>query len=185
MIRNATTTTIAPTGSISIIAGCSSGIEPVFDLVTVQKRPVGEHRVIHPLYEEWIRNNKDVPLPPYFVTAREIPYQWHIKMQAAFQRQTQNAVSKTINMPNSSTKEDVSKAFLLAYELGCKGITVYRDGSRKKQVISSQPEVDENKKADDLPSVLDAKRICIETFEGKVYVNIRFTNLLDEYSLLL
>jgi ribonucleoside-diphosphate reductase alpha chain len=175
-IRNATTTTIAPTGSISIIAGCSSGIEPVFDFVTVQKRPVGEHKVTHPLYEEWIRNNGDKRLPSYFVTAKEMPFDWHIKMQAAFQKHTHNAVSKTINMPKSSTKEDVSKAFLLAHELGCKGITIYRDGSRKEQVISSPPEADENKKADDLPSVLDAKRICIDTFEGKVYVNISLSS---------
>lgn len=171
-IRNATTTTIAPTGSISIIAGCSSGIEPVFDFVTVQKRPVGEHKVTHPLYEEWLKEHGDGALPPHFVTAREIPYQWHIRMQAAFQKHTHNAVSKTINLPNSSTKEDISKAFLLAHELGCKGITIYRDGSRKEQVISST----ENKKADDLPSVLDAKRICIDTFEGKVYVNISLSS---------
>jgi ribonucleoside-diphosphate reductase alpha chain len=171
-IRNATTTTIAPTGSISIIAGCSSGIEPVFDFVTVQKRPVGEHKVTHPLYEEWLKEHGDGALPPHFVTAREIPYQWHIKMQAAFQKHTHNAVSKTINLPNNSTKEDVSNAFLLAFELGCKGITIYRDGSRKEQVISST----ENKKADDLPPVLDAKRICIDTFEGKVYVNISLSS---------
>jgi ribonucleoside-diphosphate reductase alpha chain len=171
-IRNATTTTIAPTGSISIIAGCSSGIEPVFDFVTVQRRPVGEHKVTYPLYEEWFKEHGDGALPPHFVTAREIPYQWHIKMQAAFQKHTHNAVSKTINLPNSATKEDVSKAFLLAHELGCKGITIYRDGSRKEQVISST----ENKKADDLPSVLDAKRICIDTFEGKVYVNISLSS---------
>jgi ribonucleoside-diphosphate reductase alpha chain len=175
-IRNATTTTIAPTGSISIIAGCSSGIEPVFDFVTVQKRPVGEHKVIHPLYEEWLKEHGDGALPPHFVTAREIPYQWHIKMQAAFQKHTHNAVSKTINLPNNSTKEDVSKAFFLAHELGCKGITIYRDGSRKEQVISSPPEADENKKADDLPPVLDARRICIDTFEGKVYVNISLSS---------
>jgi ribonucleoside-diphosphate reductase alpha chain len=174
-IRNATTTTIAPTGSISIIAGCSSGIEPVFDFVTVQRRPVGEHKVIHPLYEEWFKEHGDVRLgriPPHFVTAREIPYQWHIKMQAAFQKHTHNAVSKTINLPSKSTKEDVSEAFLLAHELGCKGITIYRDGSRKEQVISST----ENKKADDLLSVLDAKRICVDTFEGKVYVNISLSS---------
>jgi ribonucleoside-diphosphate reductase alpha chain len=168
-MRNATTTTIAPTGSISIIAGCSSGIEPVFDFVTVQKRPVGEHRVIHLLYEEWLKEHGDVALPPCFITAREIPYQWHIRMQAAFQKHTHNAVSKTINLPNNSTKGDVSEALLLAHKLGCKGITLYRDGSRKEQVITS---VQISGEADALAPVLDAKRICIDTFEGKVYVNI-------------
>jgi len=169
-LRNATTTTIAPTGSISLIAGSSSGIEPIFDFVTIQKRPIGEHKVIHPLYEEWVRNNGDKPLPPYFVTAKEIPYQWHIKMQAAFQRHTHNAISKTINLPNNSTKEDIASAFLTAYELGCKGVTVYRDGSRQKQVISSAKVAKAD--SDDLPPVMDAKRVCIDTSEGKVYVNV-------------
>jgi len=175
-VRNATITTIAPTGSISIIAGCSSGIEPVFDFVTVQKRPVGEHRVVHPLYEEWVRNNagsrydsKPRPLPPYFVTAKEIPFEWHIRMQAAFQSHTHNAVSKTVNLSRDSGKENVERVFLLAYELGCKGVTVYRDGSRSAQVISSA-----DSKGKDLPSVLEAKRVCIETPEGKVYFNISF-----------
>jgi len=173
-IRNATTTTIAPTGSISIIAGCSSGIEPVFDFVTEQRRPIGEHQVVHPLYEEWTSLNKGKPLPAYFVTAKEIPIEWHIKMQAAFQKYVHNAVSKTINLPDSAAKDDVAKAFLLAYELGCKGVTVYRDGSRSVQVISS---VGSESGRSKLPSVLEGKRVSIETPEGKVYFNISF---LDE-----
>lgn len=166
-IRNATTTTIAPTGSISIIAGCSSGIEPVFDFVTIQKRPVGEHQVVHPLYARWLEENGKEPLPDYFITAKEIHYEWHIRMQAAFQRHTHNAVSKTINLPNSASKEDVSKAFLMAYNLGLKGITVYRDGSRQEQVISSA-----SVRHDKTQNVLDAKRICVDTSEGKVYINV-------------
>jgi ribonucleoside-diphosphate reductase alpha chain len=169
-VRNATTTTIAPTGSISIIAGCSSGIEPVFDFVTIQKRPVGEHKVVHPLYEEWVKNNGDKSLPEYFVTARDIPYEWHLKMQAAFQKYTHNAVSKTINLPNSASKEDISKAFLMAYKLGLKGITVYRDGSRQEQVISSASEG--KTFSGKTQNVLDAKRICVDTSEGKVYINV-------------
>lgn len=171
-VRNATFTTIAPTGSISILAGCSSGIEPVFDWVTVQKRPIGEHRVVHPAYEEWERRHPGESAPSYFVTAREIPYEWHIRMQAAFQKYVNNAVSKTINLPREARREDVSKAFLLAYDLGCKGITVYRDGSRAGQVISSASSSEA--KGDDLPAVLDAKRICIETHEGRVYFTISF-----------
>ncbi len=173
-VRNATTTTIAPTGSISIIAGCSSGIEPVFDFVTIQKRSVGEHKVVHPLYEEWIKNNGNTLLPEYFVTARQIPYEWHIRMQAAFQRHTHNAVSKTINLPNNSTREDISKAFLMAYNLGLKGITVYRDGSRQTQVISSASE--QTKRNDEVQHVLDAKRICVDTSEGKVYINVSLSS---------
>lgn len=171
-VRNATLTTIAPTGSISILAGCSSGIEPVFDWETVQKRPVGEYRVIHPVYEEWKRNNFERVVPSYFVTAKEIPWEWHIRMQAAFQKFVNNAVSKTINLSREAGREDVSKAFLLAYELGCKGVTVYRDGSRSEQVISSASSA--VREPDDLPPVLDAKRICIETHEGRVYFTISF-----------
>jgi len=168
-VRNATTTTIAPTGSISILAGCSSGIEPIFDWVTVQKRPIGEHRFVYPDYERWMEGNPGKPLPSFFITAKEIPFEWHIRMQAAFQRHTHNAVSKTINLPSIATREDVSRAFLMAYDLGCKGLTVYRDGSRNEQVISSTVS-----ETNDLPSVLEAKRVCIETPEGKVYFNISF-----------
>jgi len=99
LIRNATTTTIAPTGTLSIIAECSSGIEPVFAWETIQKRPVGEHSVVHPIYKTFKDAGKSIP--EYFVTAGEIAPEWHIKMQAAFQKYTHNAVSKTVNLPNS------------------------------------------------------------------------------------
>jgi len=168
-MRNATTTTIAPTGSISIIAGCSSGIEPVFAWETIQRRPVGEHVVVHPVYADWKEKHPGEPLPPWFVTAREISSEWHVRMQAAFQKYTHNAVSKTVNLPNSATKEDVEKIFLLAYELGCKGVTVYRDGSRKVQVISdrTQEAVEE-----ELGPVEESRRVRVKTPEGNVYIHI-------------
>lgn len=177
-IRNATTTTIAPTGSLSIIAECSSGIEPIFAWETIQKRPVGEHKVVHPIYKAFKGDGRTIP--EYFVTAGEISPEWHIKMQATFQRYTHNAVSKTINLPNSATKEDIEKTFRLAYSLGCKGLTVYRDGSRQEQVIST---VKEKKKEDtekdtektteeEMRVVEDAKRIRVKTSEGNVYVII-------------
>jgi ribonucleoside-diphosphate reductase alpha chain len=168
-MRNATTTTIAPTGSISIIAGCSSGIEPIFAWETIQRRPVGEHVVVHPIYEEYREKHPGEPLPPWFVTAREISPEWHVRMQAAFQKYTHNAVSKTVNLPNSATKEDVEKIFLLAYELGCKGVTVYRDGSRKVQVISdrTQEAVEE-----ELGPVEESRRVRVKTPEGNVYIHI-------------
>ncbi|OQA95294.1 MAG: Ribonucleoside-diphosphate reductase NrdZ [Spirochaetes bacterium ADurb.Bin218] len=174
-IRNATTTTIAPTGTLSIIAECSSGIEPVFAWETIQKRPVGEHRVVHPIYKTFKDAGKSIP--EYFVTASEIAPEWHIKMQAAFQKHTHNAVSKTINLPNSATKEDVEKAFRLAHSLCCKGITVYRDGSRMEQVISStqktqQTQEPQQTQEEELRTVEEAKRIRVKTSEGNVYVII-------------
>lgn len=159
-MRNATTTTIAPTGSISMVAGVSSGIEPLFALsyykevfggvrlpeinnqllkVLEDFKPADRERI----KEEIIKNGsvqkiKEIParVRKVFVTAHEIPYEWHLKMQAAFQKYTDNAVSKTINLPYAATVSDVQNAFILAWKLGCKGITIYRDQSRPTQVLN-------------------------------------------------
>lgn len=157
-MRNATVTTIAPTGSISIIAGCSSGIEPLFAIAFIRNVLEGTRLLeVNKHFEAIARERgfysrslmteiarkgsiRDVPGIPedvkrVFVTAHDISPEWHVRMQAAFQKYTDNAVSKTINMPHSATIEDVKKAFILAYELKCKGITVYRYGSKKEQVL--------------------------------------------------
>jgi ribonucleoside-diphosphate reductase alpha chain len=152
-LRNATLTTIAPTGTLSIIANCSSGIEPLFALAYKRLILNSELHEINPLLMQMakeqgfysdalkkhimekgnLRGFKDVPrkIKSIFKTAHEIPYEKHIEMQAAFQRYTDNAVSKTINMPHRAKAEDVASAYLLAYEKGCKGITVFRYGTVK------------------------------------------------------
>lgn len=158
-LRNATRVTIAPTGTLSIIANCSSGIEPLFALSYVHQI-LGNKKIsgLHPLFEETakekgfysqalvkeistkgsIRDIKNIPedIKRVFVTARDISPEWHVRMQATFQKHVDNAVSKTVNFPPNSTKEDVEKVFLLAYKSGCKGITVYRDKSRMSQALS-------------------------------------------------
>jgi ribonucleoside-diphosphate reductase alpha chain len=160
--RNATITTVAPTGTISLIADCSSGIEPVYS-VGYYRRSFGSERMlfIHPLFEEYARQQgfyshslmnriatngsleqiAEIPEDArrLFVTTHEIAPEWHVQMQAAFQKHIDAAVSKTINFPHTASVEDVRQAYLSAYELGCKGLTIYRDGSREKQVLSTQP----------------------------------------------
>jgi len=159
-MRNATVTTVAPTGTISIISGCSQGIEPFFAIAYIRDvaDSLGKSLVeINPLFEDIalregfyseelmrkisrktsIQDVDEVPenIRKVFVTAHDISAEWHVRMQAAFQKHTDNAVSKTINFPNSATPNDIEKAYWLAYKSGCKGITVYRHGSREMQVL--------------------------------------------------
>jgi ribonucleoside-diphosphate reductase alpha chain len=151
-MRNAAVTTIAPTGSISRIAGCSSGIEPIFQIAKSKIQNGQKLIQLHHLIEElgteegWLSDKvrhlfgqgvspKDIPEMPsriseVIITAHQVVPEWHVRIQAAFQEFTDNAVSKTINLPSDATMEDVDKALRLTYELGCKGTTVYRDASR-------------------------------------------------------
>jgi len=136
-IRNATLLTQAPTGTISILADTSSGIEPIYDFCYTRKDRIGEHVVCHPLYKDYRDAHPDEELPPYFITAKELPPEEHIKMQAAIQKYVDASISKTVNAPNEHALEDVKKMYTLAYELGCKGVTYYRDGSRDESVLTS------------------------------------------------
>jgi len=159
-VRNATRTTIAPTGTLSIIAGCSSGIEPLFALSYIRNILDGAQLVeINPYFEEVARDGgfyseelmqqlangahlSEIDGVPdkakrSFVTAHEISPEWHVRMQAAFQKSTHNAVSKTVNFPQEATREDITKVYMMAYQEGLKGITIYRDRSRESQVLST------------------------------------------------
>ncbi len=159
-MRNATVTTIAPTGTISIIAGCSQGIEPLFGIVYIREvaESLGRSLIeINPLFESLalkegfydeelikkiarktsIQDVVEIPerIKRLFTVSHDIEAEWHVRMQAAFQRHTDNAVSKTVNFPNRATPDDVERAYQMAHKLGCKGVTVYRHGSREKQVL--------------------------------------------------
>ncbi|MDR1891802.1 MAG: vitamin B12-dependent ribonucleotide reductase [Oscillospiraceae bacterium] len=158
-VRNATVTTIAPTGTLSIIANCSSGIEPVFGFAYIRNIMDGtELTEVNPVLRQTLERRglltdellrqiaahdtlaqlDGVPedMKQVFVSAHDISPEYHIKMQAAFQKHTDNAVSKTVNFRRSATPEDVREVYFLAYRLGCKGVTIYRDGSRSEQVLN-------------------------------------------------
>lgn len=156
-VRNATRTTIAPTGSLSLIANCSQSIEPIFAISHIRRVMGYELLEVNSAFEEEmkkeglfasdiirqvsgkssIQDTSEIPkrLRKIFITAHDVSPEYHAKMQAEFQKNTDNAVSKTVNLPSSATTADVKKVYLLAYELGCKGITVYRNRSRKNQVL--------------------------------------------------
>lgn len=158
-MRNGTITTIAPTGTLSIIANCSSGVEPVFGYVYIRNIMDGTEMIeVNPILkaelekrglysdelmkriakEGTVAHIEELPedLRRVFVSAHDISPEYHIRMQAAFQKGTDNAVSKTVNFSNSATKEDVASVYTLAFHLGCKGVTIYRDGSRAEQVLN-------------------------------------------------
>jgi ribonucleoside-diphosphate reductase alpha chain len=173
-MRNATVFTIAPTGTISRIAGCSSSIEPVFAFEVTSKIIDSELKDVHPIYAEWKDKNPGKPLPNWFRAAHEIAPEWHIKTQAAFQKHVDNSVSKTINFPHEASVEDVEKAYLQAWDLGTKGITIYRDGCRESQVLykNGTEILHPQGRPDSLPSVTDK----IKTGFGNLYVTISFHN---------
>jgi ribonucleoside-diphosphate reductase alpha chain len=198
-LRNATTTTIAPTGTLSIIAGCSSGIEPLFALSFVRTVMDNDKLTeVNPVFERVARERgfyspelmdriarrgsiaamEEIPedVRRVFVTAHDVSPEWHIRMQAAFQKHTDNAVSKTVNLPREATPEDVRQVYDLAYRLGCKGVTIYRDGSKENQVLSFGAKKEE---ADrmlgavlDRPETLFGFTTKIKTGYGQLYVTV-------------
>ena len=198
--RNATTTTIAPTGTLSILAGCSSGIEPLFALSFVRNVMDNDQLLeVNPIFEQVARERgfyshdlmdaiarqgsihslEEIPedIRKVFVTAHDVSPEWHIRMQAAFQKHTDNAVSKTVNLPQDATVEDVRKVYDLAYQLGCKGVTIYRDGSKENQVLSfaRKDEKEENgfmRAVKERPETLNGFTTKIKTGYGHLYVTV-------------
>jgi len=205
--RNSTVTTIAPTGTISIIANASSGVEPLFAVSYI--RTVMDKNVmveVNPVFEKIAKERgfyseelmkkiaehgtvHDIPEVPadirnIFVTAHDITPENHIQMQAAYQQYTDNAVSKTVNFPNTATIDDVEKVYMMAYETGCKGVTIYRDGSRDEQVLTTgkkdepvavvQAPVEDDKKAikRDRPKALKGCTHQMQTGCGPLYITI-------------
>ncbi|MCX8053036.1 MAG: adenosylcobalamin-dependent ribonucleoside-diphosphate reductase [Armatimonadetes bacterium] len=202
-VRNATVTTIAPTGTLSIIAGCSSGIEPLFAISYVKRVMDGAELLeVNPYFEKVARERgfysdelmrkiaerggvRGLPQVPedvqrVFATALDISPTWHVRMQAAFQRFTDNAVSKTVNFPEDATPNDVRQVYELAYREGCKGCTIYRYGSRESQVLNV---AGKEKKTEESatgavrgprprPTRTYGSTECISTGCGKMYVTI-------------
>ena len=184
--RNATVTTIAPTGTLSLLAGCSSGVEPLFALCFTRNILDGEKLLeVNPFFEQAVRaagldsaelmqtvlekgSIRDMDVLPeslrrVFVTAMDIDPVWHLRMQAAFQRHTDNAVSKTVNLPNSATEQDIYDIYWLAFKEGCKGVTVYRDGCKALQVLATG---EGQKKMDAVPAPVSAVRKRPDVVEG-------------------
>jgi ribonucleoside-diphosphate reductase alpha chain len=204
-LRNATVTTIAPTGTLSIIANCSSGIEPLFAVSYVRTVMDNDRLIeVNPLFEDLavkqgfysrelmaliaehgsVAGVEGVPaeVQNVFVTAHEVAPEWHVRMQAAFQKSTDNAVSKTVNFGNEATIEDVRHVYDLAHELGVKGVTIYRDGSKENQVLSTGKTTKPGASAEPArhgeieprprPSVTMGRTEKIQTGCGNLYVTI-------------
>lgn len=186
-IRNAVILTQAPTGTTSLLAGVSSGIEPVFDFVFKRVDRTGEHIIYHPLLKQWMDEHPDQERPDYFVGANDLTPEDHIRVQAMVQRYTDSSISKTCNAPNSHTIEEVERLYRLAYESGCKGVTYYRDGSRdavlhhiddKKQ--EQKPEAAKaaapasviDKSIRPLPAVVHGYTRKMQAPEGKVNITL-------------
>ncbi|TLM79799.1 MAG: vitamin B12-dependent ribonucleotide reductase [Actinobacteria bacterium] len=208
-MRNATVTTIAPTGTLSIIANCSSGIEPLFAVSYIRTVMDNDRLVeVNPLFEEMavrggfsspelmeriadhgtVDGIEDIPaeVRALFRTAHDITPEWHVRMQAAFQKFTDNAVSKTVNFPNEATADDVREVYDLAHDLGVKGVTIYRDGSKAGQVLTTGKSASGGTAADGTagvhgeieprprPAVTEGRTTKIQTGCGNLYVTINW-----------
>jgi ribonucleoside-diphosphate reductase alpha chain len=183
-LRNAAITTIPPVGSGSILAGCSSGVEPVFALSYTRRSKSlseGEFKVFHPLVKEYMGVNgadDEKELPNYFVTSHQIRPEMRVMMQATIQKHIDTAISSTVNLPEEITQEEVEKVYMLAWKMGCKGITVYREGSREgileTEKVAAKAEVP--KMTFERPRLMEGKTLKLRLPQGGLYLT---ANLVD------
>jgi len=187
--RNAVLLTQAPTGTTSLLAGVSSGIEPVYDFAMIRRDRTGEHILYHPLLQEWRNEHPNEATPDYFVSSKDLTPEEHVRVQAIIQTYTDASISKTVNAPNEHTVEQVQTLYRLAYETGCKGVTYYRDGSRdavltriedekkaeqkvKEQTFVMEPVTSIQQGIKPLPAVLHGYTRHLNSPEGKVNITI-------------
>ena len=179
-IRNAAVTTIPPVGSGSILAGTSSGVEPVFALFYTRRSKSlseGEFKVFHPLVKEYMAASgarDEGQVPNYFVTAHQIRPEMRVKMQATIQRHIDTAISSTVNLPEDITPEEVEKIYTLAWKMGCKGITVYREGSREgileTEKVAKKAEPPRVAAAFERPKVMEGRTLKLKLPQGSIYL---------------
>lgn len=186
-IRNALLLTQAPTGKISLLAGVSSGIEPVFSFSYIQKDRLGERTMYHPLYQAWVDEHDIEDMPDYFVVADDLTPEEHVNIQALIQKYTDSSISKTVNAPEVHSIEDVKTLYRLAYETGCKGISYMREGSREGTLVRSKEKekeetVKENERVDYQawvrPTKIAGSTYRLKTPLGTAFITVNH----DEYS---
>ncbi len=181
-IRNAVLLTIAPTGTTSLISGVSSGVEPVYEFEFIRKDRLGEHLMYHPLFEEWKKQNPKAQRPDYFVSANDLTPEEHVKVQAVAQDYIDSSISKTVNAPKTHTVDDVKRLYEMAFDMGLKGITYMRDGSREgvlsrkeekkeeKEIIA--PSVSTSLPVIPRPMMVEGVTYGTDTPVGKTYITI-------------
>lgn len=192
-IRNVTVITQAPTGSTGTMVGTSTGIEPYFAFEYFRQSRLGMDKQYVPIAQEWINANPGQELPDYFATAQDLSAQDHVRVQAVIQKWVDSSISKTANAPNDFSVEDTKELYELAFDLGCKGVTIYRDGSRDVQVLTTEkkekPEekkpqvvqaqtaiVNKEKEYQRRPQILQGATYKMNTPLGKAYITINDVN---------
>ncbi|MEK7186202.1 MAG: adenosylcobalamin-dependent ribonucleoside-diphosphate reductase [Patescibacteria group bacterium] len=197
-IRNAVLLTIAPTGTTSLLSGVTSGVEPVYEFTFMRKDRTGEHIMYHPLFEEWEKENPTTSSgqapdrPEYFVSANDLTPLEHAQVQGVAQNYIDSSISKTVNAPNAHTIEDVKTLYMAAYDLGLKGVTYMRDGSRegvlsriddkkKDSSASSEQEKQVSKPVAPRPMQLEGITYGVETPVGKTYITINHNDLKEPF----